>query len=202
MQSGAEPLPSLHFAWPFCTRFQIPRFRLSGVQPGVEGRQPGSAQQHGSRGASARHPRQGVCVFCSCLPGCLPLLALQAIAKLGQSSLGVLSQPYFCAGRPQERIYVIWQPAQGSWGTPTLPLLCHCLKPFFLLCNSQVGPNNERIYVYDGLYKVVEAKMVPSSDGPLVCRCEIAQVTVCKAQRGGGGIWGNGPAAKCHCFCR
>lgn len=35
---------------------------------------------------------------------------------------------------------------------------------------QQVGPNKERHYVYEGLYRVVEARLEPSKDGPKVCR--------------------------------
>jgi hypothetical protein len=42
--------------------------------------------------------------------------------------------------------------------------------PFQLFSSPQIGPKNERIYVYEGLYRVTEAKMEPSTDGPLVCR--------------------------------
>ncbi len=42
---------------------------------------------------------------------------------------------------------------------------------------AKVGEAKERLYVYDGLYKVAEAKIQPSSDGPQV-RC-LADVGSC-----------------------
>ena len=41
---------------------------------------------------------------------------------------------------------------------------------------GKVGPNNERLYTYEGLYTVAEAKMEPSADGPLVCRFRLEGV--------------------------
>jgi hypothetical protein len=57
--------------------------------------------------------------------------------------------------------------------TPTPPPHPHLHQAHHITNHHQthqVGPKNERIYVYEGLYKVVEAKMQKSSDGPLVCK--------------------------------